>query len=268
MTDVTETPAHRRRALVTGASSGIGRALAEQLVEHGYDVVLAADDDAVQDVAAELDERGCEVSAVQVDLSTHDGVEELNRRATLGGPLQVAALNAGIANGGEFAGSELDRDLQLVDLNCRSTVHLAKLVLPGMVQEGEGALLFTSSIAAAAPGPYHATYGASKAFVQSFAHALRHELRDTGVTVTTVLPGPTDTEIFERGGMESTAIAQGRKDDPADVAKDAIEAMQEGRAEVIIGPVTNKAQVAAAKLLPDPLAAAVAARQTKPGSGT
>jgi short-subunit dehydrogenase len=261
--------AHPPLALVTGGSSGIGRALAGQLVERGFDVVIAAEDDGVHQAAQELGEHGCDVGAVQVDLATADGPERLHQEvAGTGRPLAAAALNAGVAVGGEFAHTSLDDDLRLVDLNCRSTVHLAKLVIRDMVAAGQGRLLFTSSIAAAAPSPYQATYGASKAFVHSFAEALRHELRGTGVTVTSLMPGPTDTAIFERGGLQSTAIATGHKDDPADVARDAVGAMLDGRAVVVTGPVTNRVQVAAAGLLPSEMAATLVARQTRPGSGT
>jgi len=258
----------RPLALVTGASSGIGRSLAWVFVEHGYDLVVAAEDDALHTAAARLDERGAEVLPVQVDLSTPDGVETLHEQVrSLGRPVDAAALNAGIAVGGEFRDTDLDDDLRLVDLNCRSTVHLAKLLVRDMVQAGQGRLLFTSSIASAAPTPYQATYGASKAFVQSFAEALRHELQGTGVTVTALLPGPTDTEIFDRGGLEDTRLAQGHKDDPDDVARDAYEALVQGRSQVVTGSVLNKLQVAAAGVLPDPVKSAVVTRQTKPGTG-
>jgi uncharacterized protein len=256
-------------ALVTGGSSGIGRALAARLVERGFDVVVAAEDDGVHEAARTLADHGGDVRAVQVDLTTAAGAERLHDEvAGAGRPLAAAALNAGVAVGGEFLHTSLDDDLRLVDLNCRSTVHLAKLVVRDMVAAGEGRLLFTSSIAGAAPSPYQATYGASKAFVHSFAEALRHELRGTGVTVTSLVPGPTDTAIFERGGLESTAIATGRKDDPADVARDAVDAMLDGRAVVVTGPVTNRVQVAAAGLLPSWVAAHLVARRTRPGSGT
>ena len=264
-----EQEAHRPLALVTGGSSGIGRALATRFVELGYDVVVAAEDDGVHEAARTLTDLGRDVRAVQVDLATAAGAERLHDEvAGTGRPLTAAALNAGVAVGGEFLHTSLDDDLRLVDLNCRSTVHLAKLVVRDMVAAGEGRLLLTSSIAAAAPSPYQATYGASKAFVHSFAEALRHELRGTGVTVTSLVPGPTDTAIFKRGGLESTAIATGRKDDPADVARDAVDAMLEGRAVVVTGPVTNRVQVAAAGLLPSWIAAHLVARRTRPGSGT
>ena len=138
-----------------------------------------------------------------------------------------------------------------------------------MIAGGRGAVLFTSSIAATAPGPYHATYAASKAFLLSFAEALRHELRDTGVTVTALMPGPTDTEFFDRAGMQGTKLReQTAKDDPAEVAREGFEALMGGKDHVIAGSAKNKAQAAAGRVLPETKKAAVHARETEPGSGT
>ena len=153
---------------------------------------------------------------------------------------------------------------RLIDLNIGSTVHLAKRILPDMVRRGAGRVLFTSSVASQMPGPYYATYAASKAFIQSFAQALRYELKDTGVTVTALLPGPTDTEFFERAGMEGTPVDASAKDDPADVARDGFEALMAGKSQVVGGSTKNKIQVAAAKLLPDQTRAATHAKMTKP----
>jgi short-subunit dehydrogenase len=260
--------AGRPLALVTGASSGIGRALAETFVAHGHDVVLAAENTGVHDVAAALSGDSARVVVVQVDLATPEGVEHLHQVVReQGRPLALAALNAGIGVGGEFVETSLEDDLRLVDLNCRSTVHLAKLLARDMVATGEGRLLFTSSIAAVAPAPYQATYAASKAFVQSFALGIRHELKGTGVTVTALMPGPTDTDFFARAGMESTRLAQGRKDDPGVVAEEAYRALVAGKERVITGALANSVQVVAGSLTPGNLAAAGLAHLTKPGTG-
>jgi uncharacterized protein len=141
-------------------------------------------------------------------------------------------------------------------------------MLPGMIARGGGGLLFTSSIAASAPGPYHATYAASKAFLLSFAEAIRYELRDTGVTVTALMPGPTDTEFFGRAGMEGTKlIEQTSKDDPAQVAREGFEALLAGKDHVVAGSMKNKAQVAAGRVMPETVKAKMQASQTEPGSG-
>jgi uncharacterized protein len=249
-----------QRAVVTGASTGIGRAIARELVDRGYDVVVAAEEPEVQQAATELG-----ATPVQVDLATAAGVEELHRRASEGGAVDVLVLNAGVGVNGRFDQSSLADNLNLVDLNVRSTVHLAHLVLGEMTARGSGRVLVTSSIAAVAPGPYHATYAASKAFVHSFAESIREELKDTGVTVTSLMPGPTDTEFFARADMEDTRIGQmDDKDDPADVARDGVEGLLAGRSSVVAGSFKNRIQAELGTHLPDALAAPIAARMTKP----
>ncbi len=252
-------------AVVTGASSGIGRALALVFAEHGFDLVLAANEPEVHEATAAAGRDGIVASAIEVDLATPEGVEAL-AACVLGQrvPVTSLALNAGIGVHGRFDRTGLEGDLRLVDLNVRSTVHLAKLLLPGMVERGHGRVLLTSSIAGRAPGPYHATYAASKAFMHSLAEALRYELRDTGVTVTSLLPGPTDTRFFARADMEETNVARGPKDSAEDVARDGFEAMMAGRDHVVAGAFRNTLQAASAGVVPDRVAAAVAARQTTP----
>jgi short-subunit dehydrogenase len=143
-------------------------------------------------------------------------------------------------------------------------VHLAKRILPEMVRRGAGRVLFTASVASTMPGPYYATYAASKAFVLSFAQAVRYELKDTGVSVTALMPGPTDTEFFDRAQMKDTPVGSAAKDDPADVARDGFEALMAGKDHVVAGAAKNKLQAAGANLMPDPAKAAVHARMTKP----
>ena len=256
-------------AVVTGASSGIGLALARQFLEHGYDVVVAAEDDELEAAADSLRDSGSQVTAVRVDLSTPEGVNELYLRASHGNrPIDVLVLNAGVGVGGPFTETDLEDDLRLVDLNVRSTVHLAKLVMRDMVDRGSGKVLVTSSVAAKAPGPFHATYAASKAFVHSFAEGVRVELKDTGVTVTSLMPGPTDTEFFDRADMEDTRVAQGSKDDPETVAADGFAALMEGRDHVVAGSVKNNLMAAGSSLQPDAVAAKGMSKMTEPGSGT
>lgn len=255
-------------AVVTGASTGIGRALARQFADHGYDVVVAADEPEIERTADEIAAvAGQLVTPVQVDLATADGVAQLHKVATADGrAIEAVALNAGTGVHGRFDTTDLDDELRLVDLNCRSTVHLAKLVIPDMVARGQGRVLVTASIAAKGPGPFHATYAASKAFVHSFAEAIRHELDGTGVTVTSLMPGPTDTPFFERADMEDTRVATGPKDSPDEVAAAGFEALVAGRAHVVPGSLRNKVMAAGSGVIPDVMAAKVAARQTEPGS--
>ena len=203
---------------------------------------------------------------MQADLATPAGVQAAWDAVTATGrPLAVAALNAGVGVSGRFDQTPLEADLTLVDLNVRSTVHLAKLVTREMVGAGAGRVLITSSIAAVAPGPYHATYAASKAFVHSFAEGIREELKDTGVTVTSLMPGPTETEFFSRADMQDTRIGQMKdKDDPDDVAKDAVDGLLAGRSSVVAGSFKNRIQAELGTHLPDALAAPIFARMTKP----
>ncbi|WBB80897.1 SDR family NAD(P)-dependent oxidoreductase [Micromonospora sp. WMMD882] len=259
----------RPLAVVTGASSGIGYELAGQFVAHGYDVVAAAEDDGIRTAADSLHrDGGPQVRPVQVDLTTPDGVEELCAAvADTGRAVDALALNAGRGAGGEFVGgTDLRDELAVVDLNVRSTVHLAKRLLPGMVERGAGRVLFTSSIAATMPGPFQAVYNASKSFTQSFAEALRNELKDTGVTVTALMPGPTDTEFFDRAEMNDTKVGAGKKDDPRTVAEQGFAAMMKGEQAEAAGSLKNKAQVAASRLIPDRLKAEQHRRMAEPGS--
>jgi uncharacterized protein len=253
-------------ALVTGASSGIGLELARLFVEHGFDVIINAEDDELAAAEASLAGNGAEVRAVRADLSSYDGVERLWAAVEAGGrPLDAVALNAGIGVNGDFTRDiPLEDDLELIAVNVTAVVHLAKRALPGMVGRGQGRVLITSSVAATMPGPYYATYAASKAFLQSFAQAIRFELKDTGVTVTALQPGPTETEFFDRAGMDDTKVADADKDDPAEVARDGFEALMDGKDHVIAGSVTNKAQVAGGKLMPEKVRAALHAAQVKP----
>jgi short-subunit dehydrogenase len=254
---------HRAFAVVTGASTGIGLELARQFQANGFDLIVAAEDDAIHAVAAEL---GAE--PVQVDLAVAEGVEALYARIVESGRrVDALALNAGIGVGGEFAdGTDLSKELRVVDLNCRSTVHLAKLVLRDMKARNAGRVLITSSIASTMPGSFQAVYNASKAFDQSFGLALRHELEDTGITVTLLMPGPTDTEFFERADMLDTAVGTGEKDDPSDVARDGFEAMMAGEERVVSHSLKTKVQGRASRVLPDSAKAAMHRRMAEPGS--
>lgn len=252
-------------AVVTGASSGIGRELARQFAAHGFDVLVTAEDGELDAAAGDLAGTGTTVQEVVADLATPDGAERVVAAiAATGRPVDALALNAGVGNGGAFTDIPLADEQRLLAVNIGSTVHLAKRIVPEMVRRGAGRVLFTSSVASQMPGPYYATYAASKAFIQSFAHALRYELDGTGVTVTALLPGPTDTEFFDRAGMQGTTVDASSKDDPAEVARDGFEALMAGQSQVVAGSVKNKIQVAAAKMMPDQARAAVHAKMTKP----
>jgi short-subunit dehydrogenase len=253
-------------ALVTGASSGIGLELAKQLASHGHHLVIAAENDAVEAVAVELRTAGTtpvQVEAVKVDLATSDGVQRLY--TALGSrQIDVAALNAGVGLGGAFADNDLVAELGIIDLNIKSTVHLAKLLLPDMLARNQGRILITSSIAATMPGSFQAVYNASKSFLQSFAEALQSELRDSAVTVTPLMPGPTETNFFHRAGMDETPVGRSDKDDPAEVAKQALEALMAGKDRIVAESLLTKAQELANKVLPDKVKAAAHRKMAAP----
>lgn len=256
--------AGRKFAVITGASSGIGYEFAKACAGEGFDVMLIAEQ-GVDAAAEKLRSEGAPVSTLQVDLSTYDVNEGVAAAIMQGSrPVDVLALNAGIVVGGPFLETDLARDLSLIQLNIGSAVHLSKRLLPAMVARGEGRVLITSSVAATMPGPYYATYAASKAYLLSFAEAIRYELKDTGVTVTALLPGPTDTEIFDRAGMQNTPVNEGPKDDPAEVARDALKALMAGDDKVVAGSIKNLLQTATARVAPEKLKAAMHAAQTKP----
>jgi short-subunit dehydrogenase len=242
----------RPLAVVTGGSSGIGLALAHQFAGHGFDLIVAAED--VADVAHDLRSGSpAKVTAVKADLSDYHGVELVwDEIRHDGRPVSALALNAGAGLGGDFVRDQKLKDvIRLVRLNVESTVHLAKRVLPDMVARGAGRVLVTSSIASETPGPYQAVYNASKSFVQSFAEGLRDELRGTGVTVTALMPGPTDTRFFARAGLADTKLGTTKKDDPELVAAQGFEALMDGRARVHAGRLMSRLQGTAMKVMPD-----------------
>lgn len=258
----------RPLALVTGGSSGIGFELAKELAIRGYDLVIVADNEAkLEKAAQELSQmpEAPNVETLTIDLAAPEGVERVYSALQKSGrPLDVLAANAGIGVTGDFARqTALSDELTLLQLNVVSPVHLIKLVLKDMVLRGEGKILITSSLAGLMPGPYFAVYAASKAFLRSFGQAIREELEGSGVTVTVLMPGPTDTDFFERAHMLDTRTAQGPKLSPAEVATAAIAALEEGADSVVPG-ILNKLQAGVGKLIPDKAGAKIQGVQTKP----
>ncbi|MGY1807859.1 SDR family NAD(P)-dependent oxidoreductase [Blastococcus sp. SYSU D00669] len=252
-------------ALVTGASSGIGLELARQFGQNGFDLVIAAEDAGLLAAAEELRQTGAEVQSVQVDLRTPDGVTQLYAAATAGGrALDAVALNAGVGRGGAFIDTPLADEQDVIDLNVTSTVHLAKLVLTDMAARDEGKVLITSSIASTMPGSFQAVYNASKSFLQSFAEAVQEELKDTGVTITSLMPGPTETNFFHRAVMDHTPIGRGKKDDPAQVAAQGFAALMDGKNKIVGGSLMTKAQKAIGDVLPDRVKAVTHRQMAEP----
>lgn len=258
----------RPLAVVTGASNGIGYELAKQFAQNGFDLLITATNSSIDEAAESLKELHTKVETVQADLATYDGVETLYKQIqATGRPVDAIAINAGVGVGGEFAReTDLNDELNLINLNVVSSVHLAKRVVKDMVERGQGKILFTSSIAALMPGTFEAIYAASKAFIQSFSQALRNELKDTGVSVTALMPGPTDTNFFHRAGMDDTKVGADQKDDPAIVAKQGFEALMAGKDHIIAGSLKTKLQGAVSQVLPETINAEQHRQLTEPGS--
>lgn len=257
----------RPLAVVTGASSGIGYELAKQFAQNGFDLLVTSTGSSIDEVAQTFKQLGAHVETVQADLATYDGVESLyNQIKTTGRPVDAIAINAGVGVGGEFTKTDLQEELNLIELNVASTVHLAKRVVPDMVNRGEGKILFTSSIISQMPSPFQAVYAASKAFVHSFSEAIRNELKDTGVTVTALMPGATETNFFHRVGLDDTKVGAAKKDDPAEVAKQGFEALMAGKDAVLAESLMTKVSGAIASVLPDTVTAEMNRKLNEPGS--
>jgi short-subunit dehydrogenase len=255
----------RPLALVTGASSGIGYHLARCAVENGYDLVVAADtplEEAVKDFSA----LGAQsVVQVQCDLATREGVEKVIE-AVRGRQVDALMANAGHGLAGAFLDLQIENIQHVINTNITGTIYLIQQVVRGMVARGQGRVLVTGSIAGFQPGSFHSVYNASKAFIDSFAEALRDELKDTGVTVSLLMPGATDTEFFERAGLHGTYMGDDlHKDAPDKVAKAGFEAMEKGEADVVYS-IKNKLQVIASKVMPAQAVAATHRKLAEPGS--
>ena len=265
---VTDSSVVRPLAVVTGASNGIGYELAKQFAQNGFDLLVSSTGPSIDEAAQAFEGLGSRVKTVQADLATYDGVETLyNEIKATNRPVDAIAINAGVGVGGEFAReTDLQDELNVINLNVVSSVHLVKRVVKDMVDRGNGKILFTSSIAALMPGPFEAVYAASKAFVHSFAEGLRNELKDTGVTVTALMPGPTDTNFFHRAGMDDTNAGASKKDDPAEVAKQGFEALMAGKDDLVAGSLKTKIQGNVSKVLPDTVNAEQHRKLTEPGS--
>jgi short-subunit dehydrogenase len=254
-------------AIVTGASSGIGLALAGELASRGYDLAICAEDDRLNDAAGSLQSTGVNVVAIQADLATREGVEQFWKEVeATGRDIDIACINAGVGVGGLFAETDLDAEINMINLNCTGTVHIAKYVVQHMLRRGEGRILITSSIAGEMVAPREAVYAATKSFDLTFAHSLRYELRDTGVSVTALQPGPTDTDFFRRAGLEDTEIGSEGKSDsqPEDVARQGIEALLAGKDHVYSASLKTKVEGMLANMTPGSVKGAMHEKMSKP----
>jgi uncharacterized protein len=252
-------------AIVTGASSGIGFELARQCASHGFDLLIAADEAKIQTAARVLNEHGVKVDFLNVDLATEQGVDRLISAAG-GRSVDALLANAGVGLGGAFLDQDFAEIRRVIDTNITGTTDLIQRVGRDMRRRSKGRILITGSIAGFIPGTYQAVYNGTKAYLDSLSFALRAELKDSGVTVTCLIPGATETEFFERADMLDTRVAQSEKDDPADVAKAGFEAMMEGKGDVVTG-WKNKLEVAMAGVTPSEVLAERHRKLAEPGSG-
>src|SRR3954467_8698917 len=264
--EVTMAAERHELALVTGASSGIGLELARCCAENGFDLVIVADEPQVHEAAKDLRASGAAVEAVEADLATTEGVDRFLAAAN-GRAVDVLIANAGRGLGGAFLDQKFDRIRRVLDTNVTGTLYLVHKVGREMRERGSGRILITGSIAGFMPGTYQAAYNGSKALLDSFAFALRAELKDSGVTVTCLMPGATETDFFERADMLDTKVGQAKKDDPADVAKTGFQAMMNGEGDVVSG-WHNKLQSAIASITPSGVLAEMHRSKAEPGSGT
>lgn len=254
-------------SIVTGASSGIGLELARIAAQKGSDLLIAADGPEIEEAAVELRLLGVQVEAMRVDLATIEGVDALYERAQeLGRPVDALFANAGRGLGQGFLDQDFADIQRVIDTNVTGTTYLLHRFVRDMRNANSGRVLITGSIAGLMPGSYQAVYNATKAYVDSFSYALRNELQDTDITITVLMPGPTDTDFFETAEMLDTKVGTDKKADPADVAKSGFDAMMRGDAHEVAG-WANKLQAMMTRVMPDGQLAEMHRKLAEPGSG-
>lgn len=264
MASIDSSTVSRPLAVITGSSSGIGLELALQAAASGYDLVLAADTP-FDTTRARLAGSGIEVHTLEVDLATLEGVDALHE-ALDGRTPDVLCANAGHGLGKGFLDEDIDEAIDVVDTNITGTIYLIHKIGRAMRSRGSGRILITGSIAGFMPGSFQAVYNGTKAFVDSFCWALREELKDTGVTVTCLMPGVTDTEFFQRADLMDTGFGTtDAKMDPAEVARIGWRAMLDGEGDVVAG-FKNKLEVAMANVTPASVLAKQHRKMAEPGS--
>jgi len=248
-------------AMVTGASTGIGFELAKIASAKGYALVIAADEPQIEDAARQL---GGKVEPVQADLATTEGVDQL--LAKLGDrPIQVLCANAGRGLGRGFVDQDWADIRRVIDTNVTGTTYLLHKVARIMKKQAKGRILVTGSIAGLMPGTFQAVYNGTKAYIDSLSEALRAELKDSNVHITCLMPGPTETEFFQRADMMDTSVGTAKKDDAAMVAETGWEAMMDDTGSVVAG-WKNKIQAALSHYTPTPVLAEMHRRMAEPGT--
>lgn len=256
-----------RFSVVTGASSGIGLELARLAAQNGSDLVIASDGPDIEEAAIQLRLLGVEVHAVEADLATREGVDalyEVVRQADR--PVDALYANAGRGLGKGFLDQDFADIERVIATNVTLTTYLLHRFVRDMRERNSGRVLITGSIAGLMPGSFQAVYNATKAYVDSFAYALRNELKDTDVVITVLMPGPTETDFFETADLLDTKVGQDKKANAADVAKDGYDALMRGDAHEVAG-WANKLQAMMTRFLPDGHLAQMHRGMAEPGSG-
>jgi short-subunit dehydrogenase len=255
-----------RFAIITGASTGIGFELAHIAAKNGYDLLIVADEPLIDAAASDIQQHGVSVQSIEADLSTIDGVDSLIAAAQ-GRRIDLLCANAGRGLGHGFLDQSVTDWRRVVDTNITGTLYLLQKVLKDMTARDEGKVLITGSIAGFIPGSFQAVYNGTKAFVDSFADAIRNELKDyKGVQITTLMPGPVETEFFHTAGMDDTSVgAATNKSDPADVARDGWDALMAGHSHIVSG-WKNKVQAAVAHVMPAAILAEQHRKMAEPGT--
>lgn len=257
---------NNRYALITGATQGIGYELAKLFAEDGYNLIIVSrTEEDLQTRAAEFSKQyGVEVIPIAKDLFKPEAPFELydevkSRNVTV----DVLVNDAGQGQFGLFIESEIHRQLEIIQLNVSSLTVLTHLFLKDMVARNEGKVLQLASIASELPGPWHAVYHATKAYVLSFTEALVRELKDSAVTMTALQPGATETDFFNKADMQESKILDTKLSDPASVAKDGYEALMKGDDKIVSG-LKNKAMVAMSNVMPETTVAAQMGKMQEP----
>ncbi len=266
MTQTSSNDGGRPLAIVTGASTGIGYGLAKCCAEHGFDLLVAADEPDISRAAEDFRALGVDVDVVEADLATSEGVDRLYAAAK-GRPVAALLANAGRGLGHAFLDQDFEDIRQVIDTNFTGTLDLIHRVGRDMRAHQAGRILITGSIAGFMPGSYQAVYNATKAALDSFSFALRNELKDSGVTVTCLMPGATETDFFERAEMTDTKVGTSKKDDPADVARQGFDAMMRGEGDVVTGWM-NKLRSAIATITPSGVLAEMHRKMAEPGTAS
>jgi short-subunit dehydrogenase len=254
-------------SVITGASSGIGLELARIAAQEGSNLLIAADGPEIFDAAAELSALGVQVEAVQADLATLTGVDELYERARqLGQPVDALYANAGRGLGRAFLDQDFSEIQRVIETNVTGTTYLLQRFVRDMRKRNAGRVLITGSIAGLMPGSFQAVYNATKAYVDSFAYALRNELKDTEVVISVLMPGPTETDFFETTDLMDTKVGQAKKESAESVARQGYDALMRGDAHEVAG-FGNKLQALMTRFLPDGQLAEMHRGLAEPGSG-